>query len=57
LYPIFVFQVFLFIVSEQAIASKYCQDELALSYISNKAILPVGLSDPANLFASMDTGM
>ncbi|XP_023933470.1 uncharacterized protein LOC106162415 isoform X2 [Lingula anatina] len=43
--------------SEKSIASKYCQDELALAYISNKPIFPCGLKTPEELFPLMDTGM
>ncbi len=51
------FQLFISLLSETTIKSKYCQDELALAYVSNKPIFPVGLKQPQDLFPQMDTGM
>ena len=51
------FQLFISLLSEKTIESKYCQDELALAYVSNKPIFPVGLAQPQDLFPKMDTGM
>ncbi|ELU15118.1 hypothetical protein CAPTEDRAFT_228584 [Capitella teleta] len=50
-------KMFISLLSENTIKSRYCQDELALAYISNKAIFPVALSEPDSLFPLMDTGM
>ncbi len=52
-----VLQLFISLLSEKTIESKYCQDELALAYVSNKPIFPVGLKQPQELFPKMDTGM
>jgi len=50
-------QMFVQLLSPASIRSKYCQDELALAYVSNKPIFPVGLQKPEELFPLMDTGM
>ncbi|XP_064612597.1 uncharacterized protein LOC135476493 [Liolophura sinensis] len=50
-------KLFLSLLSEKSVESKYCQDELALAYISNKPIIPVGLADRKTLISLMDTGM
>ena len=52
-----MFQCFISLLSEATIKSKYCQDELALAYVSSKHIFPCGLAKPENLFPLMDTGM
>jgi hypothetical protein len=49
--------MFISLLSESSIKSRYCQDELALAYVSNKAIYPVGMREPDQLFLLMDTGM
>ncbi|CAD5125335.1 DgyrCDS13574 [Dimorphilus gyrociliatus] len=48
---------FISLLSEKTVESKYCQDELALAYISKKPIFPVALEQPRNLFNKMDVGM
>ncbi|GAB1599290.1 uncharacterized protein LOC115211707 isoform X1 [Argonauta hians] len=50
-------KVFISIVSETSIQSKFCKDELSLAYISNKCIFPVSISPDESLLSSMDTGM
>ncbi|XP_074642489.1 uncharacterized protein LOC141899829 isoform X2 [Tubulanus polymorphus] len=50
-------EVFVFLASPSSIQSKFCQDELALAYISKKAIFPVALYPAEELFDVMDTGM
>ncbi|CAH1801189.1 unnamed protein product [Owenia fusiformis] len=50
-------KLFISLVSAKTVESKYCKDELALAYVSNKAIFPVGLQTPDELFPLMDTGM
>ncbi|CAI9716161.1 XP_029636231.1uncharacterized protein LOC115211707 isoform X2 [Octopus vulgaris] len=50
-------KVFISIVSETSIHSKFCKDELSLAYISNKSIFPVSISSDENLLSAMDTGM
>ncbi|CAD5125336.1 DgyrCDS13575 [Dimorphilus gyrociliatus] len=50
-------QCFISLLSEKTVESKYCQDELALAYISKKPIFPVALEQPRNLFNKMDVGM
>lgn len=54
---ILYFQLFISLLSEKTIESKYCKDELALAYVSNKPIFPLGLAEPKELFPKMDTGM
>lgn len=50
-------KLFLSLLSSSSVKSKYCQDELALAYVSNRAIFPVALDDPASLYPLMTTGM
>ena len=50
-------QLFIPLLSETQIKSKYCQDELALAYVSSKPIFPVALQTPEELFPQMDTGL
>ena len=50
-------QCFISLLSEESIKSKYCRDELALAYVSQKHIFPCGLATAEELFPAMDTGM
>ncbi|CAL1534341.1 unnamed protein product [Lymnaea stagnalis] len=50
-------KLFLSLLSSSSVKSKYCQDELALAYVSNRAIFPVALDDPVSLYPLMTTGM
>ena len=50
-------QMIIALLSSMAVKSRYCQDELALSYVSNKPIFPVAIQAPSELFPLMDTGM
>lgn len=50
-------QLFISIVSETSIKSKYCQDELALAYISEKSIFPINIASEDKLLPEMDHGM
>ncbi|KAK3084316.1 hypothetical protein FSP39_011502 [Pinctada imbricata] len=45
------------LLSTSTCKSKYCQDEVALAYISQKPIFPVAISPVEELFKVMDTGM
>lgn len=44
-------------MSDSSVASKLCQDQLALAYVSKKNIFPVQLNDREDLLAHMDNGM
>ncbi|KAL8576103.1 hypothetical protein ACOMHN_001453 [Nucella lapillus] len=48
---------FICILSERAVRSKYCRDEVALAYVSNTAIFPVNLQPRDTLLPLMDTGL
>ncbi|XP_076435109.1 uncharacterized protein LOC143274969 isoform X2 [Babylonia areolata] len=48
---------FICILSERAVRSKYCRDEVALAYVSNTAIFPVNLQSRDQLLPLMDTGL
>lgn len=48
---------FICILSERAVRSKYCRDEVALAYVSNTAIFPVNLQPRDQLLPLMDTGL
>ncbi|XP_064619973.1 uncharacterized protein LOC135483234 [Lineus longissimus] len=50
-------KVFLSLVTEYSVQSKYCRDELALAYVSQKPIFPVGFKSKDFLFPLMDVGM
>ena len=50
-------QMFVSLLSSSSITSKYCQDELALAYVSNKPIFPVITEASENLTQQMPTGM
>ena len=50
-------QLFISLLSKTSVVSKYCQDELALAYVSGRAIFPVALDQPKDLYPLMDTGM
>ena len=45
------------VLSEQAVRSKFCRDEVALAYVSNTAVFPVNLQPQAVLLPLMDTGL
>ena len=45
------------ILSKNSATSKYCRDELALAYISNKPIIPVSIEDKDDILAAFDFGM
>ncbi|GFR77127.1 WD-40 repeat-containing protein [Elysia marginata] len=50
-------KLFLSLLSSNSVKSKYCQDELALAYVSNRAIFPVAIQSRKDLLPLMDTGM
>lgn len=50
-------KVFLFLISVDSVKSKLCQDQLALAYVSKKAILPVSIDDEGDVIDEMDNGM
>ncbi|XP_078600214.1 uncharacterized protein LOC144875215 isoform X2 [Branchiostoma floridae x Branchiostoma japonicum] len=50
-------KVFLSLLSPNSVTSKYCKDELALAYISNKPIFPVAMATRDSLRKNMDFGM
>ncbi|XP_005093196.1 uncharacterized protein LOC101851332 [Aplysia californica] len=50
-------KLFISLLSTSSVKSKYCQDELALAYVSNRAIFPLALDEPDELYPLMDTGM
>lgn len=50
-------KIFVFIMSDSSVASKLCQDQLALAYVSKKNIFPVQLNEREDLLANMDNGM
>ncbi|XP_070573269.1 uncharacterized protein [Ptychodera flava] len=50
-------KVFLIVLSKDSASSKTCQDEVALAYISNKAIFPVAREQFALLSQYLDFGM
>ena len=49
--------IFLFILTEQSVASKFCQDEVSLARISNKKILPVTYCAVNDVVPEMDAGL
>ena len=49
--------MFLFLISVDSVKSKLCQDQLALAYVSKKAVLPVAIDDESDVSAKMDNGM
>ncbi|XP_070204479.1 uncharacterized protein [Littorina saxatilis] len=50
-------KLFISLLSINCIKSRYCQDELALAYVSDTAIFPVAIQDPSTFKSQMDTGM
>eukprot|EP00116_Pleurobrachia_bachei_P003259 sb/3463521/ len=48
--------IFLFLLSEHSISSKYCQDELSLARISNKRILPLTYCSFREITGAMEAG-
>ncbi|XP_048747306.1 uncharacterized protein LOC125659614 [Ostrea edulis] len=50
-------KLFVSLLSTSTVKSKYCQDEVALAYISQKAIFPVAIQSQEEIYAIMDTGM
>lgn len=52
-----LFQLFVCILSDKAVASRYCRDEVALAYVSNTAIFPVNVVPQDQLLPLMDTGL
>lgn len=50
-------KLFISLLSTSTVKSKYCQDEVALAYISQKAIFPVAIQSQEEIYAIMDTGM
>ncbi|XP_070573272.1 uncharacterized protein [Ptychodera flava] len=50
-------KAFLSLLSEKSVKSKYCKDELALAYVSNKPIFPCALLNREELSDDMDFGM
>ncbi|XP_041376962.1 uncharacterized protein LOC121389409 [Gigantopelta aegis] len=49
-------KTFISLISTDSVKSKYCQDELALAYVSNKAVFPVNLQPQEKLIPLMTTG-
>ena len=49
--------MFITLLTERTVASKFCQDELALAYISNKPIFPVSIQPQSEIFPKIPTGM
>lgn len=49
-------KLFVSLVSEKSLKSKFCRDELSLAYISDKFLFPVALDSLSNLVGVMDTG-
>ncbi|XP_077995737.1 protein tirA-like isoform X2 [Glandiceps talaboti] len=50
-------KLFLSLLSGKSVKSKYCKDELALAYVSNKPIFPCALLGRDELSMNMDFGM
>ncbi|XP_062582549.1 uncharacterized protein LOC134244307 [Saccostrea cucullata] len=50
-------KLFVSLLSTSTVKSKYCQDEVALAYISKKAMFPVAIQPKEEIYAIMDTGM
>ncbi|GFN77453.1 tir domain protein [Plakobranchus ocellatus] len=50
-------KLFLSLLSANSVKSKFCQDELALAYVSDRAIFPVAMQSRKDLLPLMDTGM
>ncbi|EDV22484.1 uncharacterized protein TRIADDRAFT_59119 [Trichoplax adhaerens] len=50
-------KAFLIILSKNSATSKYCRDELALAYISNKPIIPVALEKKSEILSVLEFGM
>ena len=50
-------QLFVCILSDKAVKSKYCRDEVALAYVSNTAVFPVNIQPKEQLLPLMDTGL
>ena len=49
--------MFVCILSDMAVKSKYCRDEVALAYVSNTAVFPVNIQPKEQLLPLMDTGL
>jgi hypothetical protein len=52
-----ILQLFITLLSSNSVKSKYCQDEVALAYISQKAIFPVAIESRKEIQEKMDTGL
>lgn len=50
-------KLFITLLSSNSVKSKYCQDEVALAYISQKAIFPVAIETREEIQEKMDTGL
>ncbi|VDI42192.1 Hypothetical predicted protein [Mytilus galloprovincialis] len=50
-------KLFITLLSSNSVKSKYCQDEVALAYISQKALFPVAIESRETIQEHMDTGM
>ncbi|XP_067932665.1 uncharacterized protein [Watersipora subatra] len=50
-------KMFITLLTERTVKSKFCQDELALAYISNKPIFPVSILPQSEIFPKIPTGM
>ncbi|XP_021364728.1 uncharacterized protein LOC110457692 [Mizuhopecten yessoensis] len=50
-------KLFISLLSTSSVKSKYCQDEVALAYISQKPIFPFAINTQQELYTSMGTGM
>ncbi|XP_069135836.1 protein tirA-like [Argopecten irradians] len=50
-------KLFISLLSTSSVTSKYCQDEVALAYVSQKAIFPFAINTQQEVYACMGTGM
>ena len=44
------------LLSIQSAQSKYCRDELALAYVSNKPIFPIAIEERDDILPYLDFG-
>lgn len=50
-------KIFVYLVSADSVKSKLCKDQLALAYVSKKAVIPVTFEDRNEVSQTMDNGM
>ncbi|XP_033748376.1 uncharacterized protein LOC117333269 [Pecten maximus] len=50
-------KLFISLLSTSSVKSKYCQDEVALAYVSQKAIFPFAIHSQQEVYGCMGTGM